>query len=445
MVNPTQGVIAVIVAGGLATRMASATAAVPKVLLAIAGKSVLEHQLQQFRAAGITRVIVLAGHLAGAIELAAARASDRSFHVEVRTEAQAMGSGGCLRQLHDLNGPAVVVFGDVMFDVDLGALLETHTRQRATITAVVHPNTHPHDSDLVDVDADHRVTALHPKPHPPGSRLRNLVTAGLFVIEPAFIEQIPSVLEAPKLDLVQDLITAALARGQRVQAWQTSAYLHDMGTPQRYAQAQAAWAQGIPARRRRPRATVFVDRDGTLNRHVGYLRRPEQLELLPGVAQAIARLNQLDVQVVVVTNQPVLARGELDEAGLAQIHAELETQLGRAGAYVDRIYHCPHHPDAGFEGERPELKCACACRKPRTGMIDAATSDLHVDRAASVLIGDTERDLDAALNAGLRPVLVSANAHALAVARGVQWFPDLARACLALFPNPQPNPQPNPS
>jgi histidinol-phosphate phosphatase family protein len=414
--------------------MATATAKLPKVLLPIAGVSVLDHQLRQFRDAGITRVIVLAGHLAGAIEIAAAQASDPSFCVEVRTETQAMGSGGCLRLLHDLDGPGIVVFGDILFDVDLRALLDAHRRQRATITAAVHPNAHPQDSDLVDIDADQRVAALHPKPHPPGSRLRNLVTAGLFVIDPAFIGQIPSEREAPKLDLVQDLITAAIANRRRVYAWQTSAYLHDIGTPERYAQAQTAWTQGIPARRRRPRATAFLDRDGTLNRHVGHLRRPELLELLPGVAQAIARLNNLDVQVVVVTNQPVLARGELDEAGLAQIHAELETQLGHAGAYIDRIYHCPHHPDAGFEGECPELKRACECRKPGTGMIDAAASDLLIDRAASVMIGDSERDLDAALNAGLRPVLVGADAHALAVARDVEWFADLERACRALFP-----------
>jgi histidinol-phosphate phosphatase family protein len=423
----------VIVAGGLATRMGEATARVPKAMLPIGGRPVLAHQLEQFRRAGIERVVVLAGHLAEAITHAGAWLSSEQLRVEILTEAQALGSGGCLRLLERVDGPLIVVFGDILFDVDLRALLACHREAEAWATIAVHPNEHPHDSDLVEIDESGRVLALHRKPHPPDARLRNLVVAALFVVEPEFVAEIPPLSEQPKLDFVHDLLERALARGRKVQAWRTSDYLKDIGTPRRYAEAREDLARGIPASRRRPRPTVFLDRDGTINRHVGHVRRAEQLELLPGAAEAIARLNRANVQVVVVTNQPVVARGECDEAGLADIHAELETQLGRAGAFVDRILHCPHHPDAGFIGERAALKIACTCRKPQIGLINRAEAELRIDRSASMLIGDTERDLDTAVNAGLLAILVGPGARALAERRGVRWYVDLARACAVEF------------
>ncbi|MGN5480578.1 D-glycero-alpha-D-manno-heptose-1,7-bisphosphate 7-phosphatase [Cupriavidus basilensis] len=155
-----------------------------------------------------------------------------------------------------------------------------------------------------------------------------------------------------------------------------------------------------------PQMAVFVDRDGTLNREVDHLNAPDQLELLPGVEQAIRRLNRAEYRICVITNQPVLARGECTPEGLHQIHNKLETPLGNEGAYVDRIYYCPHHPDKGFAGEVPELKIDCDCRKPNTGMIDTAVAELNLDRARSWLIGDTTSDLLAARRAGVRSILV---------------------------------------
>ncbi|PRQ02095.1 D-glycero-beta-D-manno-heptose-1,7-bisphosphate 7-phosphatase [Enhygromyxa salina] len=426
-----QALTGVIVAGGRATRMGEAAAELPKALLPIAGVSVLERQLGQFEAAGVRRVVILAGHLGEKIEAAVAARGPGGLEIELRIEDRALGSGGCLALLGSLPGPAVVALGDVVFELDLGELIAAHREQGAALTAAVHPNEHPHDSDLVTLDASGRVIALHPKPHPEGLGLGNLVTAGLFVLEP---ELIAGLAPDTKLDLVHDILAGALAAGRRVAAWKTTAYLKDMGTPRRYAEAEADYARGIPGQRLGPRPTLFVDRDGTLNRHVGYLRRPEQLELLPGVSEAIAACNRAGILVVVVTNQPVLARGEVDEAGLAAIHAELETQLGRAGAYLDRIYHCPHHPEVGFAGERPELKIACRCRKPKAGMIEAARAELRVDMARSVLVGDSVRDLGAARGAGLRPILVGPAMREPSREQGLEWFTDLGAAVRALAP-----------
>ena len=150
------------------------------------------------------------------------------------------------------------------------------------------------------------------------------------------------------------------------------------------------------------RPALFLDRDGTINRHIGYLDRPEQIELLPGVGAAIRCLNQAGVLVVVVTNQAVIARGQCTTADLEQIHERLREQLDQHGARLDAIYHCPHHPDRGQPGDEvTELKITCRCRKPEPGMIEAALRDLPIDPNRCAVVGDTERDVGLARNSHL--------------------------------------------
>lgn len=420
--------IGVIVAGGLGTRLGEATRDTPKPMLPLGGQPLLLRQIEQFRAAGIERVVILAGHRAEVIEPWARAWSDARCRVEVVVESQPLGSGGCLRCLPEATGPWVVAFGDVAFCMDLKALVEAHRHHGARMTAVVHPNGHPHDSDLVELDGTGRLVALHRKPHPPGLEVRNLVTAGLFVLDASIVRALP---QGRKLDLVHDVLADAHARGEPIHGYETSEYLKDMGTPERYRRVCDDWDRGLIAAARGPRPTAFLDRDGTLNRHVGYVSRPEQLELLPGVGEAIRGLNHAGVQVVVVTNQPVVARGMCDEAGLEAIHARLEALLGREGAYLDRLYHCPHHPHAGFAGERSELKIACTCRKPGPGLLLRAMRELRVDRARSGMFGDSPCDAEAAAAASVRPVLLGEAVRPEAARRGVRWYPSLPQATAA--------------
>lgn len=160
------------------------------------------------------------------------------------------------------------------------------------------------------------------------------------------------------------------------------------------------------AHSRRGRPAIFLDRDGTLNVEKGGIRRPQELELIPGVADALIALREAGFCLVVVTNQSIIARGEASESDLAAVHHRLETELGNAGAYLDGIYVCPHHPDRGFPGERVELKIACDCRKPAIGLVERARSDLGIDLSASWMIGDQTRDVEMARRAGLSSILL---------------------------------------
>jgi D-glycero-D-manno-heptose 1,7-bisphosphate phosphatase len=150
------------------------------------------------------------------------------------------------------------------------------------------------------------------------------------------------------------------------------------------------------------RPAVFLDRDGTVNEEVHYLSQPEQLVLLPTVAETIALLNQQAIAVVVVTNQAGVARGYFPEQRLEAIHQQLQILLGERRARLDGIYYCPHHPSAGLG----QYKTYCDCRKPMPGMLTRAAQELGLDLTQSLMVGDRESDLQAGAAAGSLTALV---------------------------------------
>jgi D-glycero-D-manno-heptose 1,7-bisphosphate phosphatase len=150
------------------------------------------------------------------------------------------------------------------------------------------------------------------------------------------------------------------------------------------------------------RPAVFIDRDGTLTEEVGYVNHPKRLRLLPRSAEAILRLNTAGVAAVVVTNQAGVARGYFSEDTLHAVNGALARQLKDAGAQLDGLYVCPHHPR---EGE-PPFRMDCDCRKPKPGMLLRAAADLGLDLTTSVVIGDKPSDLAVAPAVGARSVLV---------------------------------------
>jgi len=271
---------------------------------------------------------------------------------------------------------------------------------------LVHPNDHPQDSDLVETDANDWVSAVHACPHPHDQFFGNLVNAALYVVRREALR--PWAAFPGKQDFTQGIMLGLVAKGARVLAYRSSEYLKDIGTPARLQRADADWHAGKISLEasNRCRPTVFLDRDGTLNVEKGYLRTPEELELLPGVGLALRTLRQAGFRLIVLTNQPVIARGEATEAEVAAIHRRLEWELGKEGAYLDAIYVCPHHPDRGFPRERTELKTRCKCRKPGTGLFEQACRDLRIDVANSWMVGDQTRDIEMARRAGLLSVLV---------------------------------------
>jgi histidinol-phosphate phosphatase family protein len=224
------------------------------------------------------------------------------------------------------------------------------------------------------------------------------------------------------VDIAKQAVPRWLEEGKRVFAYRGDGYIKDMGTPERLVKVEGDLRNGTVARKsgRTPRISVFLDRDGTLNVEKGHLSRPDDLDLFQGVGPAIRSLNRAGIPAIVITNQPVIARGEADFEDVDAIHRRLENLLAKDGAFVDAIFYCPHHPDKGFKGERPELKIICNCRKPSPGLVEQACEMFSIDRANSWFVGDSGRDLECAKNADLLPVLVQTGAAGLDVFSGVQ-------------------------
>jgi D,D-heptose 1,7-bisphosphate phosphatase len=398
---------AVILAGGKGTRLSSVLKGLPKPLVDVCGKPLLLHQLELLCAHGFTDAVVMVNHRADAIQEWLVGV-DLSISVRLIDDGEPRGTAGAvLAALDELDPEFLVMYGDTMLAVDLTRFWAWHHAvPGADVSLFLHPNDHPHDSDLVEIDETGRILAFHAYPHPTDAWLPNLVNAALYVVRReslrAWVES-----DGP-LDFAKDLFPRMLAAEATLRGYASPEYIKDAGTPERLERVRNALTSGAIHRAslNEPQRAVFLDRDGTLNLEQGLVRRAEDLEVFPFAGSAIRRLNEAEWRTVLVSNQPIIARGEVTESQLRRIHARLETEIGRDHAYLDRIYICPHHPDRGFPGERTELKIRCDCRKPEPGLILQAQSDLNIDLARSWYIGDSTPDLGAAEKAGVSSILV---------------------------------------
>ncbi len=152
---------------------------------------------------------------------------------------------------------------------------------------------------------------------------------------------------------------------------------------------------------------VFLDRDGTIVEERGYITVPDDVALIPGAAEGIAALRAAGWKVLVVSNQGAVAKGLLTEDDLSQINLRMVALLAAAGAQVDGVYCCPHHPD----GTEPEYAIDCDCRKPRPGLLEQAARDHDLDLPECVMVGDTARDLEAGRAAGVASTVLVLTGH----------------------------------
>ncbi|NLO90601.1 MAG: HAD-IIIA family hydrolase [Elusimicrobia bacterium] len=396
---------AVILAGGKGQRMGELGRDVPKPMLDIGGMPVLEHQVRLLVSYGFTDLTLVTGHLSPVIERHFGDGMEFGLHISYFVEKTPLGTTGALKELEqDLPEEFLVLYGDVMLDMDLQRFWRYHKFKNSACTLAVHPNSHPFDSDLVVMRRDGTVFDVLCKPHPPELYYRNLVNAGAYVLSRRMLSFF-------KLGVAQDFARDVLPQmcGQApVYGYQTPEYLKDIGTPERLEQVRRDFESGHLARmnRRFPRRAVFLDRDGVINREAGLVTRSEDFELLPGAAEGIKKLNDAGYLAIVATNQPSVAKNLCSIEEVERTHMKMETLLGREGAVLDAVYFCPHHPEAGHPGENPMYKIPCNCRKPGTGMIEQANRDFNIDMSASFMVGDSDADLQCGKKSGLNPVYV---------------------------------------
>ncbi len=398
---------AVIMAGGKGTRLGTIAPDIPKPMIQVGGKPILLHQIENLKRYGITDIFLVVGHLRHVIIDYFGNGEAFGVNIEYIEEQVPLGTAGALYYLRNrIEDDFLLIYGDLFIDIDICRFIRFHKDNHACATMYVHPNSHPYDSDLVICDTDNMVIGCDSKHNKRNYDYNNCVNAGLYVFS---ISVLDSFKEPVKTDLEKDIIIPIIHLGGRVFAYKSTEYVKDMGTIDRLSSVNIDYVNGVCKARNlaNPQRAIFLDRDGTINRYIGFLTKPQQMELLDGVAEAIKAINGSSYLSIVVTNQPVIARGDCTVQELNAIHQRLETLLGEQGAYIDDLYYCPHHPHSGYEGEISELKIECNCRKPKIGMIEAAATKYNINLYDSFMVGDTLRDIQAGRNAGLKSILLN--------------------------------------
>lgn len=406
----------VLMAGGRGTRISELFPDIPKPLIPIDNIPVLEREIISLRNQGFTDIILTIGYMAEKIQEYFGNGEKWGVKIEYFVEEKPLGNAGALFFL-DLKDDFLLLNADAVFDVDFNRMVEFHKQHGGLVTLFTHPNSHPYDSGLIIAGENGNVEKWLAKEDERPLYYKNRVNAGLHVISPKALElsgikkeEIGKEIDGKvkKVDLDRQILKPLCGTGTMF-CYDSPEYVKDMGTPERFHQVEEDFKKGVVQAKnlKNKQKAIFLDRDGTINKYVGFLRKEEEFELLPGVADAIKKINKSGYLAVVVTNQPVIARGEVTYSQLENIHNKMETLLGKEGAYLDAIYFCPHHPHSGYEGEVKELKIDCDCRKPKPGMLLKAAEELNIDLSQSYMVGDGENDIKAGKAAGCKTVLLN--------------------------------------
>ena len=377
---------ALLLVGGLATRLGDSAAEVPKCLQPVAGRPFVDHVIWNLRRQGVRRVVLCTGRLHEAVEAHVGDGSNLGVEAVYAREPEPLGTAGAVALgARRLSGElAIVANGDSLFDVnqvDLAVHLRRAPDADAALALRREPDAGRYGSVVLDEDG--RIASFEEK----GTPNEALINGGVYCARTDWLSALPLVASS----LERDVFPGLAAEGRLVGVVREG-FFTDIGTPESLAGAQdtvAAW-------RRKPCA--FLDRDGVINVDGDYVHTPAEFRFTPGMPDAIRLLNDAGWLVVVVTNQAGIGRGLYTEAEYARFESWIDGTLAEEGAHVDAWYHCPHHPTAGVGEYRRE----CECRKPAPGMLLRAIAEWGPDVARSFMIGDMRKDLEAAAAAGVR-------------------------------------------
>lgn len=396
---------AVILAGGKGTRLNQYTKETPKPLIRVCGKTILEYQIENLKKYGLSDIIISLGYLGEQIRDYFKDGSEFGVNISYIEEKDLLGTGGALSLLKGkIHEDFILLFGDILLNINWHKFVNFHMDKGGIGSCIVHPNNHPYDSDLIVCNEDSSINKILYKNEERGY-YKNIVKSGVHIFNKRILDYIE---ENKKQDLEKDVFINLLKKNEKIYCYKTTEYIKDMGTVNRLSQISDDINSNLINKKAlyNKQKCVFLDRDGTINVYKHLLCTVDDFELEYRVSEAVKKLNSHGYLVIVVTNQPVIARNLCTFEELEQIHNKMETLLGKDGAYIDDLYFCPHHPDAGYEGENKKYKIKCKCRKPGTLLLNNAIDKYNIDIKDSYIIGDTTIDIKTGEDIGCNTILL---------------------------------------
>lgn len=394
----------IIPAGGKGTRLNSILKGTPKPLVNIDGDPLLIHTIKLCKKYGLTDINLLLGYKPNQIINTIGDGSNFDVKITYHIEDKELGTAGAVKNIEDIiDNDFLLIYGDIYVNMNLEKLINFHHSKNSNGTLVCHPNNHPHDSDLLETNDEDEIIEFISKPHDEGKYHRNLVNAGVSILNKSILMNIK---KNTYYDFGKDIYPKFI--GKKLYGYNTPEYIHDIGTPVRYKNVLNDINKNLPEKMnlKNKRKAFFIDRDGTINKYIPFIDKIEDFELLEDVDKAIRAINSSEWLAIVITNQPQVARGQLEEEDVKYMHKKMEHLLGLKSAKLDAIYFCPHHPDKGFDGENKIYKIVCNCRKPKSGLYLKAQDTFNIDLSQSVYIGDTTRDIAVTKEVGGTSILL---------------------------------------
>ena len=395
----------VIISGGLGNRFKKIQS-YPKILTKFYNTTLLNIIIKNLERFGLEKIHFLCGKNKEIISKYT-KANKKYFFYE---EKKLLGTAGCLSNLNKkkLSNDILVIFGDLLFDIDFSNFLKFHKKNKSDVTVFSHPSDHLFDSDIINVIKNNIIKKIFFKPHKKKIISNNLTMAGLFIIKKKILNEIP---KNKKNDFSKYLLRKLIKKKKKVISYNSREYCKDFGTPERYKVVKKDFKNKIHKYKSLQNniPAIFLDRDGVINKDMGPNKYSDPFSFLKNSIKSLVKLRKSKYLIFLITNQPSVAKGFISYHQLIESFKEYETFLSKKGFYFDKIYFCPHHPNKGFKGENLKFKINCKCRKPKPGLIYLAKNEFNINLKKSYFIGDSANDYFASIKAKVKPIILNKN------------------------------------
>jgi mannose-1-phosphate guanylyltransferase/phosphomannomutase len=398
---------AIILCGGMGSRIAQISGNKPKALIDLDGKNtILDFQIDCLIKNGITSLVLVTGIGNDQIKRHILRYTGK-IEITIIFDIEILGTLHALRLVQEyINDETLLIYGDLLMDINLLEILSFRKKTNSILTVSVHPSNHVHDSDVVRIDDTNFQIVEVIRKGTDDMKECFLTINGVFALSKKLREYLGKFNGS---DFSNEFVPSLIKSKEKVTALRTHHFVKDVGTPERLTLARQLIAQGKFGGFSIPRPAIFLDRDGTINSENRNVTRPQDFIFVNGTEKGIKILNDKGYLVVVVTNQPIVAKGYMKEQDLKKVHNYMEFMLAQKSAKVDLIEYCTHHPQRGFEGEVKELKIECDCRKPANGMFHKVLEKTKINIEESWMLGNTWRDEFFAIRSGLNFAYIGKN------------------------------------